>query len=53
MLTDLDSLRGLFRMAPFMVDLGIEPVHAAAGQPGRSCLSHASVTMAPTRQSSF
>jgi hypothetical protein len=51
MLTDLDSLRGLFRKVPFMVDLDIEPVHAAAGQPGRSCLSHASATLALTRQS--
>jgi hypothetical protein len=50
MLTDLDSLRGVFRKVPFMVDLGIEPVQAAAGQPDRLCMSHASATMAPTRQ---
>jgi uncharacterized protein (TIGR00369 family) len=32
MLTDLDSVRAIFRKAPFMVDLGVEPVHVAAGQ---------------------
>lgn len=28
---DLDTLRGFFRQAPFMVDLGIEPVDVAEG----------------------
>ncbi len=29
---DLDTLRGFFRMAPFMVDLGVEPVAVAEGR---------------------
>ena len=29
---DLGALRELFRRAPFMVDLGVEPVHAAKGE---------------------
>ena len=29
---DLDTLRGFFRMAPFMVDLGIEPVALEGGR---------------------
>jgi uncharacterized protein (TIGR00369 family) len=32
MTPDLDTLRGFFRRAPFMVDLGIEPVAASAGR---------------------
>ena len=29
---DLDALRGFFRLSPFMVDLGVEPVAVAAGR---------------------
>jgi uncharacterized protein (TIGR00369 family) len=29
---DLDTLRGFFRSAPFMVDLGVEPVAVAPGR---------------------
>jgi uncharacterized protein (TIGR00369 family) len=29
---DLDTLRGFFRAAPFMVDLGVEPVAVEAGR---------------------
>ena len=29
---DLETLRGFFRSAPFMVDLGVEPVDAAEGR---------------------
>ena len=29
---DLDTLRGFFRSAPFMVDLGVEPVAVAEGR---------------------
>jgi uncharacterized protein (TIGR00369 family) len=32
MTPDLDTLRGFFRLSPFMVDLGIEPVAASAGR---------------------
>lgn len=32
MTTELDTLRGFFRAAPFMVDLGVEPI---AVEPGR------------------
>ncbi len=28
---DLDTLRGFFRLSPFMVDLGVEPVAVAQG----------------------
>jgi uncharacterized protein (TIGR00369 family) len=31
-MTDLDTLRGFFRSAPFMVDLGVEPLAVAPGQ---------------------
>lgn len=31
---DLDTLRGFFASAPFMVDLGVEPVAVAAGRVG-------------------
>ena len=29
---DLDALRGFFRLSPFMVDLGVEPVAVSAGR---------------------
>lgn len=29
---DLDTLRGFFRSAPFMVDLGVEPIAVAPGK---------------------
>lgn len=29
---DLDTLRGFFRAAPFMVDLGVEPIAAGEGR---------------------
>ena len=29
---DLDALRSFFRLSPFMVDLGVEPVAVAAGR---------------------
>lgn len=32
MKADLDTLRGFFRMAPFMVELGIEPTAATEGR---------------------
>ena len=32
MQVDLDTLRGFFRMAPFMVDLGVEPVAVSEGR---------------------
>lgn len=32
MTPDLDTLRGFFRAAPFMVDLGVEPVAVDAGR---------------------
>lgn len=32
MTPDLDTLRGFFRAAPFMVDLGVEPVAVEAGR---------------------
>ena len=38
MKVDLDTLRGFFRSAPFMVDLGIEPIlvcEAHVIKPGR------------------
>ena len=29
---DLDALRGFFRLSPYMVDLGVEPVAVSAGR---------------------
>ncbi len=34
MTLDLEALRGFFRLSPFMVDLGVEPVAVAEGRVG-------------------
>jgi uncharacterized protein (TIGR00369 family) len=41
MRTDLDSLRAIFRKAPFMLDLGVEPTHVAEG------VVHTALQLAP------
>jgi hypothetical protein len=44
---DLDTLRGFFRLSPFMVDLGVEPVAVADGRVS-TVLAIAAITPACT-----